>query len=573
MLHRPALSLRNLLFSGLLAVSFPGCDGCQEQPDSGTSSSSSVAEPVATTPLLARVPADVAGVLVLRDWDAVSSLYRSLRPRLETLTALGVIETDLRNTAGIDLQHPETLTEIGVAYPGQAALVAPASGRSWILLALSDASRFEPHVTRVFTGQPFNLAGPVERLEDTSGVVLGFRPDEAAPVQLQIAIGASHAAFLTGESDLQKGLALLASPSTPGIADSTSFQAFFSSDAPDPIVFHGTGAGLRSVVNNIASGDLADLLSIEQLDALQTLSLSVNADADSIDGRVVVGVSERAAEQFAEMTSAATEPPDFGRLTLDSTYALARFTLKSDTALQFWLSELSAGRRAAVQGQIDAFSGRIGMQLAGEVLPALGTSGFLMATETRMLTLRRAVQSPLDEPGALFTGLGLVMGLRINDRSRIDEFITRLVATSDGRATSFAEDGNTVVQFNDEQTDVGTIVLTDDFLLLVPSRDREAFLAAMNDAEAGRTFDEPRAQAMLSEPVANGLYIDLARVLGGPLGAFLTEGVNAQTRTTLASLRDLYVSIQTTPTGLDGDFSVRFAAADSAPESGSGATP
>ncbi|MBU6161521.1 MAG: hypothetical protein KGO50_10395 [Myxococcales bacterium] len=572
MLHRPALSLRNVLFSGLLAVSVPGCDGCQEQPDSGTSSSS-VAEPVATTPLLARVPADVAGVLVLRDWDAVSSLYRSLRARLETLTALGVIETDLRNTAGIDLQHPETLTEIGVAYPGQAALVAPASGRSWILLALSDASRFEPHVTRVFTGQPFNLAGPVERLEDTSGVVLGFRSDETAPVQLQIAIGTSHAAFLTGESDLQKGLALLASPSTPGIAGSASFQAFFSSDAPDPLVFHGTGAGLRSVMNNIASGDLADLLSIEQLDALQTLSLSVNADADSIDGRVVVGVSERAAEQFAEMTSASTEPPDFGRLTLDSTYALARFTLKSDTALQFWLSELSEGRRDAVQAQIDAFSERIGMQLTSEILPALGTSGFLMATETRMLTLRRAVQSPLDEPGALFTGLGLVMGLRIHDRSRIDELVTRLVATSDGRATSFAENGNTVVQFNDEQTDVGTIVLTDDFFLLVPSRDREAFLAAMNDAEAGRTFDEPRARAMLSEPVANGLYIDLARVLSGPLGAFLTEGVNAQTRTTLASLRDLYVSIQTTPTGLDGDFSVRFAAADSAPESGSGATP
>jgi len=572
MLHRPALSLRNVLFSGLMAVSFPGCDGCQEQPDSSTSPSS-VAEPVATTPLLARVPADVAGVLVLRDWDSVSSLYRSLRPRLETLTALGVIETDLRNTAGIDLQHPETLAEIGVAYPGQAALVAPASGRSWILLALSDASRFEPHVTRVFTGQPFNLAGPVERLEGTSGLVLGFRPDEAAPVQLQIAIGASHAAFLTGESDLQKGLALLVSPGTPGIADSPSFQAFFSSDAPDPIVFHGTGAGLRSVISNITSGDLAELLSIEQLDAVQTLSLSVNADADSIDGRVVVGVSERAAEQFAEMTSAATEPPDFGRLTLDSTYALARFTLKSDTALQFWLNELSAERRAAVQGQLDAFSERIGMQLAGEVLPALGTSGFLMATETRMLTLRRAVQSPLGEPGALFTGLGLVMGLRINDRSHIDALITRLVATSDGRATSFAEDGNTVVQFNDEQTDVGTIVLTDDFLLLVPSRDREAFLAAMNDAEAGRTFDEPRAQAMLSEPVANGLYIDLARVLGGPLGAFLTEGVNAQTRTTLASLRDLYLSIQTTPTGLDGDFSVRFAAAGSAAESGSGATP
>jgi hypothetical protein len=190
-----------------------------------------------------------------------------------------------------------------------------------------------------------------------------------------------------------------------------------------------------------------------------------------------------------------------------------------------------------------------------------------------MLTLRRAVQAPLDEPGALFTGLGLVIGMRIHDRSLIEQLVTQLVATSDGRATSFSESGNTVVQFNDEQTDVGSIVLTDDFLLLVPSRDREAFLTAMNDAQAGRTFDEPRAQAMLSEPVANGIYIDLARVLGGPLGAFLTEGVNEQTRTTLASLRDLYLSIQTTPTGLEADFSVRFAAADGAPESGSGATP
>jgi hypothetical protein len=572
MLHRPALSLCNVLFGALLAVSSVGCDGCQGQPSS-TTSPSGATEAVTSTPLLARVPGDVAGVLVLRDWDAISSLYRSLRPRLETLTQLGVVETDLRNTAGIDLQHPETLVEIGVAYPGQAALVAPASGRSWILLALSDAARFEPHVTRVFTGQPFNFSGPVERLEDPAGVVLGFRSAEGAPVQLQVAIGSSHAAFLTGESDLQRGLALLASPSAPSMADSAAFQAIFASDPRDPVVFHGTGVGLRSVLNNVASGGITDVMGMEQLEALQTLSLGVNADADSIDARVVLGVSERAAQQFGEMASASAEPPDFGRLTLDSTYALARFTLKSDTALQFWLSELSESKRAEVQTQIDAFSERVGLQLATEVLPALGTSGFLMATETRMLTLRRAVQAPLDEPGALFTGLGLVIGMRIHDRSLIEQLVTQLVATSDGRATSFSESGNTVVQFNDEQADVGSIVLTDDFLLLVPSRDREAFLTAMNDAQAGRTFDEPRAQAMLSEPVANGIYIDLARVLGGPLGAFLTEGVNEQTRTTLASLRDLYLSIQTTPTGLEADFSVRFAAADGAPESGSGATP
>jgi hypothetical protein len=572
MLHRPALSLRTLVLSAVLATSVAGCDGCRSE-NAGTASETGTPAAVASTPLLSLVPEDVAGVLVMRDWDAMSSLYRSLRPRLELVTQVGVIETDLRNTAGIDLQHPETLVEIGVAYPGQAVFVAPASGRSWVLLALSDASRFEAHVTDMFAGQPFNYSGPVERLEDPSGTVLGFRRSEGAPILLQVAIANSHAAFLTEEADLQIGRALLSPPGAPSIADSAAFQAVYATDAPDPVVFHGTGTGLRSILENAASDDVAELLTMEQLDALKSISLSINADDDSLDGRVMIGVSERAASQFGDMMSASSEPPDFGRLTLDSTYALLRFTLKSDSALQFWMSELSDGRRAEVQTQLDAFNERMGMNLATDVLPALGPSGFVMATETRMLTLRRAVQAPLEEPGAVFTGLGLVAGMRIQDRARIDQLVTNLVATSDGRASSFEENGNTVVQFNDEQTDVGAIVVTNDFLLLVPSRDREDFLAAMNDAEAGRTFDEPRAQAMLSEPVANGIYIDLASVLGGPLGAFLTEGMDERTRNALGSLRDFFVSLQSSETGLDGDFSVRFAVDAPAPEAGSGTAP
>lgn len=152
--NRTSRALQQTVMAAALAVGFgagcEGCAGCSDQTGSGPTqvqSSAPAWEQVGSV-----IPASAPAWIVARDYAALLAGYQGIRPRIEAIVGnVGMVETDLRNTMGVDLARVASLGEIGVKADGAAALFVGAAGPA-LILQLRDADTFSGHVQRVAQG-------------------------------------------------------------------------------------------------------------------------------------------------------------------------------------------------------------------------------------------------------------------------------------------------------------------------------------------------------------------------------------------------------------------------------------
>ena len=168
------------------------CGGCKG--GGGSEHAATEAAPIPSTPdevstAFARaVPATSPVLVVLRDPSSLLEGYGRIRGNVTAVVGeaeLGMIETDLRNTLGLDLARPASLADAGIAPNGGFALLNVGT-RAVFGVIVHDASVFEAKLRQTLAAPPFDLRGAVEEGSAHGARTLTFRTRDGAPVKLNL---------------------------------------------------------------------------------------------------------------------------------------------------------------------------------------------------------------------------------------------------------------------------------------------------------------------------------------------------------------------------------------------------
>jgi len=162
-------------------------------------------------------------------------------------------------------------------------------------------------------------------------------------------------------------------------------------------------------------------------------------------------------------------------------------------------------------------------------------------------------------PGLVATGFGIIVALQVTDRETVDRLFETIVPLLEGRAERFEDDGNTIIAFTDEDADIGNLVLTDDFLFLVPQRNRDDLLEQIASGSGSlEGVDDAAAHELVNAAATNGAFIDLRAILDGPIGAVAAPTLPDELRDALANFDEVHVRAMPGEDGIRNDLTLVF---------------
>ncbi|MFT6629777.1 MAG: hypothetical protein ACJA1R_003058, partial [Flavobacteriales bacterium] len=179
-------------------------------------------------------------------------------------------------------------------------------------------------------------------------------------------------------------------------------------------------------------------------------------------------------------------------------------------------------------------------------------------TRTRALTLRRATMQ--NAPGDWASGLGLVAVVELKQRDLTERLLRSIAANMGDGASVFEEDGRVIVGFNNSESDIGNLVLDSDRLFIIPSRQRADLLtqiAAGDGASIGVLRGEG-SQALMTGRSVNGLYLDLARIVDGPIGQLGTARLPDEAKRAIALFDHALVDVAFNDARVNASLNFRF---------------
>lgn len=571
--EHPRRIIASLALGLTIALVGAACGRCGGPDGPGATGGSAAGHPhepaEVSLALAARFAPDTAALVVLRDPAAVADAYSDFRPHVEAVLGgdLGMIETDLRNTLGIDLARPETLDASGID-PNAGAAIGAVGEQVVGVVLLSDRGRFEERITTTLQSRPFNLRAELERRRVGDANLLVYRRASDGPPDFAVALTRNVAYLIPNPgSDALDGLvgglvgdraeSLAATPAyqaSVAAADGYHVHAFVSASA----VAAQQRTALSAAVAEVAAEGANSGAIIDDVAALGDLTLALRLTASSIDLHVVQAPSPEILAEFRETTGGEGDP-GFAPLVVPDVYAFARLTIASDQLYAALRDLLGDTRRAELDSKVERLRARVGMDPVAELLPAFGSDVMLLFTRARLLTLSRAMNT--GSVGEFFSGLGVVVAWEVRDRATVRRALEALVPSLDGRANLFEADGRVVVEFTDAQADIGNIVLSDRFLLLVPERQRQEVLAQLTGGTADLSWcDVEAARDLVRAGSGNGLFVDVRRVVEGPIGQVAFARLPNEVRRTLGRIDRVHTTTAAVGETIVTDIGLRFAA-------------
>lgn len=534
---------RTLLFgatSALLLLS--GCKGCSKQGGEAATEEA-VKLPTARAEVidayLSALPASTRWFAIIPDPTALMKGFGAVHtPVGRVVPQLRLLESDIKNTIGVDLADPATLTRLGIpAHSGVA--FANDDNAPVAMLFVEDKDKFLGEIHRIVTNQPYAY-GATTTEKVIGGLTFKVYQKPAPETRtlyvsvdkgLARIVGAADTARADAAVTALTGASAGSLKSRPGIAEQLK-----SADGMPLVVWfdvnrvanEGSGeppagssaAAVRGVIGK--AGVAVAGLSLEAR-ALQ-LRVSVQPSADAQNKSI-----------FAPPKNAVA--PTFGRVLTPETYAFARATTKFSDLLDAARGAASPQDLAEINRGVAELDKSLGLSLEADVLPALGSGGLVAATRARLLSLGSA-----RSPGDYINALGVVASWQVTDRAKLDAAIDKVLPVLANRAEKFIEKGATVLRFTDPTIDFGNVILTDSLLLLAPDRDRAALLDQLAAAEppASRVSD-PDGQSLLSSAEANGVFIDVGQIMSGPIGQVFGPRLPEAAQQLLALLDSLVI--------------------------------
>ena len=521
-----------------------------------------------------RLPARTPMLVVIRDWRDVFADYDEARGVFEAISPdVAVVETDLRNTLGIDLTRVETLAGIGIAADGGGALAA-IDATSFAMLVLDDPDTFTERVTEILAERPFDLDGRVDREPLGPATLLRFRrTDDSVPEAVVVVHPPLAYIFPDGDDP---GIDAVAERLVGVAADPLSETPAFAASvaAANGHQFHGwfsprllatdQGADLEDRLQRRFDEEIDAAEIVAQIREVGDLTIALDLSPSGIRAHTRQFPTARVLEEF-RMTTASATAPGFDRLVNADVYALLRLTVSAEHLYALFGEFGPPELRADADAEIERHRELLGMDPVTELLPAHGPNMMVLLTRARLLTLSRAINS--GAPGELFNGLGVVIAVEVTDADEIRSALDTLVPQLEGRAELYEAGGNTVVEFTDARADIGNLVLTDRYLVLVPGRQRDELLSQVQTGEGStlEAVDVDAARLLVTDDSANGLFIDMQRVVDGPIGQVALARLPDEVRRMLAQFARVTITVDATDDAVVGDLAIRFLANGGAP--------
>jgi len=512
----------------------------------------------------AQLPADLPGLLVLRDWDAVLEEYRALRPRLDAIIgSVGMVENDLRNTLGVDVNRSASLDEIGISSAGGVAMTTIGE-HPVVLLRLGDADTFVAHVTEVAGGQPFNLRAEVETSQVGEATLHVFRRRAGDRPRLAVAIRGDLAIIPPDARHAEAVLEVMGSAPASPLSENAAFVAALPSFDEWQIFgwIDATVVSARLAADESAAARLGEHV-LNEIARMGTTAVGFRLAADRIRATALTQPHPELNDRVQALMDLEGENPHFERLLGEDTYLFVRSTVELDALLALLHEEGGSDASARLRDLVRVGSEQLGMSVEDDLLPAIGPNMLIMATRARMLTLRRVLNAVSNErmpaPGLVATGFGIIVALQVTDRETVDRLFETIVPLLEGRAERFEDDGNTIIAFTDEDADIGNLVLTDDFLFLVPQRNRDDLLEQIASGSGSlEGVDDAAAHELVNAAATNGAFIDLRAILDGPIGAVAAPTLPDELRDALANFDEVHVRAMPGEDGIRNDLTLVF---------------
>jgi hypothetical protein len=527
----------------LVATALSACDGCRNEPGgvAGPRSGATPASPVEVARSLGeRVPGDVPAAILVDDWSALASAWVGIRPRLASLLGgVGMMENDLRNTLGFDPARPESLREIGI-HPDGGLLLLLWGGTPVIALDLVDSAALVRHATSVLQNQPFRLRAPVRQRTEGRWAIHEFRRSEDGPVQVEVMIrDRTGLLVLQPRSITDRPLAEAFDATTA--ATSLSAQAGFESmlvlAADFPIVGFMHYGPVAAHAEQTVEGSDGLVHVAEKLRDLGSISFGIQPSGESFHFSAAWQPIGLLAEAVETLFANATAPSAFAPFVADGTFFVARTSVDTSALVALARSWVPPAQRGPIEEAFEGLRTERGIDVEADIVGSLGGNAMLLATRVRPLTLRRVLESRRPAPGEVASAFGLMGAFDVSDRAQLLRAIDTVVPLLEGTISRFEEDGAIVLQFTDGRFDVGTIVLLDGMLLVVPERERSAVIRRVRagGGDVASIRDEA-ARALVTDSHVQGAHLDIRAVIDGPVGSALRPMLPEQANRALGTL-------------------------------------
>ena len=570
--------------TGCALVGQCGSDGDEEAPEQATLDTMEralppIADTSEATRLLGANATNAASSFIAgRDLAGILEWYPGLRDRIGVvLSEVRQFEAEIRTTFGIDLTDAATVSEAGIATDGGVAAIRVGEDVVYTLL-LAYPELFEERLREVLYAQPFNLRVDVEEVDDC----LLFRRQAEQTARVVACIDGPNA-WLTSppEGAENNGIALVDSVRNSGasLSDEADFNYAIDSLADHSLLayvsFPGEVATRRA---GATEPDEATLARWAQLERLGTAAIGMTANRDRLWINGFGRPTDELANQMRQIASSTEVNERMMRLVDEDAYIVLRASVRPSEMLAVARNSFDPALMTALEAQLTSIDEALGISLETDVFPHIGANQLLTASRARLLTLNRAVSGNSIRLPDLFAGLGIVGAVEVTDRAALIAVFDRLGELHEGSVTRFDDDGTTVLQFTDPQLDVGTLVLTGELLLLLPERNRNEYVAAL-DGEGYDLSDiaEEAGQRLVNAAGVNGVFIDMAEIRGGSAGNILRTRVPNELRAAYDMLDEIVAIAWMSEEGIDGQAALRFEPLPepepAATEEGTAATP
>lgn len=559
-------------FAVMLTVALTSaCNGCGDEPIESASDAPAEARPDSprevSLALAERVDGTTPFFVAVRDPRGLMAAYADIRPHLEAVLGgdLGMVETDLRNTLGLDLARPETLEAAGIAADGGV-------GISWVgehifyAVVISDARRFEEKIVALLQARPFSLTAEVERRRVGGAQTLTFRRTDGGDPDIVVAVHPPFAFFLPNATDpaIDEVITSLTTDRPSPLAERPEFIASVDRAehyqvqvyASAPVLADARPEDVTAALEGITPPDVDPAETLAGFRNLGELTLGLRLSEAGLESRLTQTPSPEVAADLAAITQGDGDP-GLATLAVPDVYAFVRLTLAPERMLEAVERILGEERAAELRTNMETQSERVGVSLRDALVPALGQNTMVLLTRARLLTLSRAMSN--SSPGEFFSGLGVVVAFEVEDAATVRSALQGIAPAMGERANVF-EDGDTlVVEFTDADADIGNLVLTDRFLLLVPARQRSEVIDQLGGVGADLSWiDVAAARNLVTAASANGMFIDVARVVDGPIGQVAFARLPAEARRLLGRIGRLYATAGVEDGVVTTDVAIRF---------------
>lgn len=542
-----------LLALVLSLAALPGCSRCGDSTDAETtapgaserrttapSPSAAPQDPAgATVALMNFVPEDASFVVTVRSYEDLFSLLPVLRSRLGPYAGIvSQVEADLRATLGIEAFDADALRTLGLD-PVGATLLYVRDTTAFILAHVSDAdtfvSRLESTAERL--GEPM-----VTESDERQGArrVVSYGLDEGTQRMVLITEGRiARAAIAPADTPADALLARFDNPSGGRFTDRADLRGLLRHLESSPVVLLGETARMNEAMNT----DIPNV-------GLLGVGLRVGEDRLTLRMRFED-------QEWPSWMMASTTAPGFARLTTSDTYGFARGSINLAAALNRAIAqrpELDAGGLEA--GLTEQF----GVSLQHGVLPTLGPGIFVSLNRMRALTLMRLIESQSVDFPRFLDALGGVVAIELRNRDALIEQLRTITAAAGGMITETPDGQHLVYTVTLAEPMLVELVVTDQFMLIVPGRQRAEVLNRLR-APGGSSMDSVRneqARQLVTGTEATGAWIDMAAILRSPLATMAMGRAQLDAATVQGFAEDLHLRVFAADNKVAADLHLRL---------------